>query len=359
MKPRSTTVSLLLVALLVVSCSGPGLGSQRPGNPAGPPGSAPQASADLPSSPPSNPAQTPLPAGVLASIAVLHGDAPGGLAVGFGSVWVESHRGTHLYRIDPDSDRVIAQIDLGQEACGVPGIGFGRVWVPPCSDGTRTSVIDPETNQVVGSYQGGIIETVFVDGSVWTSTPTTIDGTFMRIDPTSLQPTATTHVGRWPVLAVEGDGFIWVADGDPLDPSRGSISKVDPATGLAVATFSTPTPGTYAMLRFAFGALWFKGSDNPRLLRIDPVSGNVTTYMIAGYTGMSQFFDANPVDGLGSLWVRIADGTVARIDPATGTVTGTYPADPAGGGGEVAVAFGSLWVANFATDTIWRVRIQG
>ncbi len=357
MMPRSMTISLMVVALLGVACSGPGLGSHPSGSPAVP-GSAPQASAELRSSAPSNPAQTPLPAGVLASIAVQHGDAPGGLAIGFGSVWVESHRGTYLYRIDPDSDRIVAQIDLGQEACGVPGIGFGRVWVPPCSDGTRTSVIDPDTNQVVGTYEGGIIETVFVDGSVWTSTPTTIDGTFLRIDPTSLQPIATTHVGRWPVVAVEGDGFIWVADGDP-DPSRGSISKVDPMTGLAVATLSTPDPGAGAMLRFAFGALWFKGSDNPRLLRIDPVSGSVTTYMIAGYEGMSQFFDANPVDGLGSLWMRIADATVARIDPATGRVTGTYPADPAGGGGEVAVAFGSLWVANFATDTIWRVRIQG
>ena len=99
MMPRSMTVVLLIVAVLGVSCSGPGPGSQRPGSPTVPADSAPQASAEVRSSAPSNAAETPLPAGVLASIAVQHGDAPGGLAIGFGSIWVESHRGTYLYRI--------------------------------------------------------------------------------------------------------------------------------------------------------------------------------------------------------------------------------------------------------------------
>jgi hypothetical protein len=40
----------------------------------------------------------------------------------------------------------------------------------------------------------------------------------------------------------------------------------------------------------------------------------------------------------------------------TGRLIRRYPADPRGDGGFPAVGFGSLWVVNFHTDTVWRVR---
>ena len=39
-------------------------------------------------------------------------------------------------------------------------------------------------------------------------------------------------------------------------------------------------------------------------------------------------------------------------------VIGTYPADGLAGGGFITVGMGSLWVANFATDTVWRDRVS-
>jgi streptogramin lyase len=96
----------------------------------------------------------------------------------------------------------------------------------------------------------------------------------------------------------------------------------------------------------------------PDLLKIDPASGRVRTYMIPGYRPLTQLYGIAPVEGLGSLWMRIGDGIVVQVAPTNGKVLATYPADPAGGGGDVAVAYGSLWVANFGTDTVWRVQIQ-
>ncbi len=54
--------------------------------------------------------------------------------------------------------------------------------------------------------------------------------------------------------------------------------------------------------------------------------------------------------------MRTSGKTVTRIDPATGTVVGSYPAT--GGGGGLAIAYGSLWVANANADTTWREPIH-
>jgi streptogramin lyase len=274
-------------------------------------------------------------------------------------VWVTSHRGTLFYRIDPSTDKVVAQIDIGHEVCGQPGIGFGRLFVPPCGDTTETTAIDPATNQVVGTFFGGPSEMAIADGSIWTSLMNGPKGAYVRIDPASLNPMATTDVGGNTDQAVYGAGFIWLADIDGnTGKYGGTITKIDPATGHVVATFSTPDPGTDAWLTFAFGSLWLNGDDGPDLLKIDPKTGNVTTYQIPGYVGMTQIFETELTEGLGSLWMRMSDGTVGRVDPTNGRLLATYPADPAGGGGEAAVGFGSLWVANFGTDTVWRIRIQ-
>jgi len=64
------------------------------------------------------------------------------------------------------------------------------------------------------------------------------------------------------------------------------------------------------------------------------------------------------VAGAGSVWVRISDTKIARIDPKTGKEIGTYPAAAAGGGGGIAVAFRSLWVANGGLGNVWRTRVH-
>lgn len=343
-------VLVTAAALLLGACGATPPSEQTGASPA----ALPAASTASPSVA-STPRPTALPEGVLASIPLEAGSAPSAVVAGFGSIWVESHRGTLLYRIDPSTDKVIAEVDVGQESCGMPGIGFGRVWLMPCDTGTRTMIVDPGTNQVVGSFEGGSGgQMAFADGSAWT-TSRTLDGTFLRIDPTTLKTTSTMSAGQGDDSIVAGASFLWLTDS-----TSSGISKADPVSGRVVATISSPNAGRYAWLTFAFGSLWLKGADNPDLHRIDPASGKATTYTIAGWTGgLTQLYEIFPAEGLGSLWLRIANGSVVRVDPTDGRVVATFPADPAGGGGWVAVAFGSLWVANFGSDTVWRVRIEG
>ena len=104
------------------------------------------------------------------------------------------------------------------------------------------------------------------------------------------------------------------------------------------------------------GALWIKGYRSGALVRMDLKTHEFTVYQVPGYAQTDGYYDLALTPALGSLWFRISNSSVVRFDPASGTVTGTYPAGP--GGGAVAVDFGSLWVANFDHDTVWRERLS-
>jgi hypothetical protein len=183
--------------------------------------------------PPSGLSATALPDGVLASIPLHAGDAPSAIAIGFGSLWVETHRGTTIDRIDPTSDKVSASIDVGQQSCGSPGIGFGRVWVTSCGDSAKTVVVDPATNQIVGSFEGGGLSMVFTSDALWI--PDHATGHLLEIDPTSYKVrkdfgASPTGV---PAFVLASGGFIWLVEiaGDHLG---GTFAKIDPATRLHV-----------------------------------------------------------------------------------------------------------------------------
>ena len=75
-----------------------------------------------------------------------------------------------------------------------------------------------------------------------------------------------------------------------------------------------------------------------------------------GLTKQTQNWDLYIDAADGAIWLRTSDDSIARIDTRTREVVATYPAS--GGGGDMALAFGSLWVANFADDTLWRIGID-
>jgi YVTN family beta-propeller protein len=294
-----------------------------------------------------------LPSGVLASIAVDKGSAPNPVATGFGSVWVATHRSNTLYRIDPQTDKVSARIDLGQSTCGPIAIASGRVWTGFCDDSTKELAVDPTTNQVVGSLQASEV-IGDLDGSLWA---TSVDSTqLLEVDPTTLRTKlAIAAPGDEGVI---GGGYVWNAD-ENVDTNAysGVISKVDPATGAVLAQLHTPTTDLGMGMVYDDGLLWLKGPADKFLVRVDTSTGESTEVMLAGFAQMTDFGDDTPVIASGSLWVRTASGVVSRLSPSTGEPSATFPGDPNAQGGEIAVGFGSLWMSNFDSDTVWRVRI--
>ena len=297
-----------------------------------------------------------LPEGVLASISVGGAFGPTGLAAAGGSLWVQSHLGYEVAQIDPSTNRIVRTVDIGQVSCGLPLAAFDDVLMMPCADGmTSTVVVDGRSGSVRGAIEdaGGGSVTVGA-GSVWI--PKYDETALKRIDPETLKP---QHVINLNSSQVAFDGhFVWsLPRVEEAAGNRIELSKIDPSANRVVASYRIPSM-TEPFMTYGFGALWFKAPDTPLLYRFDVSTGNITTTDLDEWEALTEFYDQPPADGEKSIWLRAADGVVVRIDPANGQVVARYAADPLGGGGHPLVAFGSLWVANFGSNSVWREQIR-
>jgi len=340
------TVALAAGALLLAGCS------------AGQPGRLPPTASTTASPTLAAQAQTPtasptqLPPGVLASIPLDSGSAPSIAAVGFGAVWVGAHRANTLYRINP-ARGTVQRIDLGQSTCGPIRVGLGRVFTGACDGSTKTMVVNPATNQVVASFDGGEAYG-FTPGVIWTGDPN--GNRTLLLDSTTYKVITTL-----PVPGIEGllvGGYVWVADENLDGVYDGTIAKIDPASHKVVQHVRTEPTGPYMYMTYSDGALWLHGAGDGFLIRVDMATGRSGIVMETGVSDLSDFGDQPLVSGQGSLWVRASASTVEQLDGRTGALVGSYPADPQSPGGWPAVGFGSLWVVNFDSDTVWRVRTR-
>jgi DNA-binding beta-propeller fold protein YncE len=179
--------------------------------------------------------------------------------------------------------------------------------------------------------------------------------------PTPGRVTTTVPVGESPAAVAAGDGVVWVGTS-----GNGTVARVDPASGRVTATLRLG--GRVDGLVQAYGALWVAYADRAVVTRVDPATATVVGEVPVGRHALggdaSTFRLAESIGvGLGAVWVpNSADGTVSRIDPASGVVTATFPVsvriglthlDHAGVG--VAVAGGAVWVTDEYHDRLLRL----
>jgi streptogramin lyase len=313
----------------------------------------------LASSPAASPSPSTLPAGVLASIHLDFGAAPLAAVGGLGSVWVASHRGSSLYRLDPATNTIQQRITFADGQCAPPVFGASLVLVSPCSP--TVAVVDPTTNQVVNNVSGVYGAFTVVDGVPWAVTPSSI----ASLDPLTNKITRSItvvdanprHVSNPGVEAAYGDGAFWAITVADNQSFGGSVVKIDAKTGTVDHVYLTPDPGGYADIQFLDHAVWLKGDDSGRLVKLDAATGKTHVYNLPGFQPLTDYFVMAMGVGMGDLWIRLSSGSVSRFDPVTGTVVAHYPADSSAKGGYVSVYDGSLWVANFDSDTVWRDKI--
>ena len=351
-----------IVAGAVVAIVASGCGSS-PASGSSPAGGATPSVGPIPSTPaPALPETGPLPAGVLASIPV---DSASGIGFGFGSVWIGSHRSNLLTRIDPATGKVTAQIDTGMvSSCGTVGIGFGRVWVSGCDDDPEFVAVDPLTNQVVGRIPHTGLSVGFGAGSAWIGSVAAAGGPgpsmAYRLNPKTLAVQARFKLPGSGVAVCAGSA--WVAD-----EANGTVARIDPATNKVIAVIPAGLPGADGTTAvFAAGYLWvYPGFFNPpaadkhdnKIWRIDPHGDTVTEKTLPGLSHLHPAFTTGQfATGMGSLWLRGYGTAVYRYDARTLRLIGAYPADSAAIG-MMEPGFGSLWVSNMDTSTLWRDRL--
>ena len=341
----SGAIAAVVIPLLLPSCSSGG--SAHAAN---------QSVVGRTSSSAGSPAPTPstLPAGVLNVVQLDPGAAPSGMVAGFGSLWINAHRREELYRVDPKTNKVIATLPV-DDCCSTPAVGAGYVWA-------GTQVIDPGTNRVVGTLPASVFGAfAVIDGFPWAYAPNAL----ASIDPTTFRVVRTVKVNANarkvsdPDIGVAyGDGAFWVIRvGDETGAFGGVVVKVDPRTGKVLRTYHPPDPGVGADIQFLDHAIWLKGDDSGRLVKLDTRTGASHVYQLPGWKPLTSFYPQTIALGYGDLWIRNSSDEIVRFRPRTGRVVDVYPGSPSGHGGLTAIAFGSVWVANFDDDTVWRDRI--
>jgi hypothetical protein len=169
------------------------------------------------------------------------GRSVGGVAYGFGSLWVstggEGEPG-RLRRFDPQSGASIgAPIELSTSPGGEVLAAAGSVWVADPGHVTR---IDPVTGQVIGVVPlPGVLAMAEGDGGVWVA-----DEAGAEFIDARWNTVGATVVTASPAHAIAvGDGSVWVAD------SQG-ITVIDPrtmsASGVSIAV-SDSNPNAIAI----------------------------------------------------------------------------------------------------------------
>lgn len=226
---------------------------------------------------------------------------------GFGSLWVVDCASQRLFRFELATGRRLSAIKLpfsGIQQEGSVAAGGGGVFVV-AAGGVEIARVDPRTNRVAGTFTG---------------------------------PEGAAGV-RY------GFGSLWVTS-----PYGDRVSRLDPRDGSVQATIEVK-PGAF-FLDVGAGAVWVLNNSDSEVLRID-----------AGDNTVSDTIDVSavPVEGGdlavggGSVWARVSDALVARIDPATRQVTERFGTPK--GSGSVDADADAVWISAHDVFAVYRVPI--
>ena len=302
---------------------------------------------------PTAPTLVPVPVTPTASVPMT---GPIGLATDGQVAWVLTATG-RVVRIDPATNKAGAGIQLGATTDLYNGIAVDRngVWATDWDTNTLYRV-NSTTGKVVASIQVGVApKGVLATGTaVWVAD--THGGAVLRIDPATNKVVATIAVGptgnSGPNWLASGLGSIWVGI-----PNASTVVRIDPVTNAIQATIAVPaavTPcGGFAITATA---VWIPSCDgSPTMARIDPATNTaVATVNLRGRAYTPAVIDGAP-------WVSLdtspsVPGSLARVAPATNAVDlELSPGIDFGGGGDMVVAAGSVWVIDGGHDRVLRL----
>jgi DNA-binding SARP family transcriptional activator/streptogramin lyase len=136
---------------------------------------------------------------------------------------------------------------------------------------------------------------------------------------------------RLPVLAVMA--VIAVAAVVGIDLAKGTKAQPRPLIRAAPigATLALPQPSCCG---FGFNALWGVGHHDDILRRVDPATGTVT-----GSWHVADYQSGVPLAAAGSVWIPSAAGDLIRFDPVRHKVVARIPVS----GAEMAFAYLKIW----------------
>jgi YVTN family beta-propeller protein len=287
-------------------------------------------------------ARSAAPAGRVVGQPIRVGDAPSGLTVGIGSIWVANTGDETVMRIDPRSGEVVGRpIGVGEDPRLLAFAG-DALW-SASFDGDDILRINPRNSAVEARIRVGDspVGMAVAPGAVWVANHD--DDTVVRVDPaTNTLVGRPIRVGQGPSALAWSEGAVWVSNVED-----DTVSRVDPGSRREVARVRV---GDAPMgLSAGEGAIWVANSQAGTVTRIDPFTNRVVRTLRVGRG--PGFLKA----GGGMVWVpNSRDGTLSRIDPRTNRLVGR-PVRVGGRPERVAVGEGSVWATIPDRDAVVRV----
>jgi len=232
------------------------------------------------------------------------GKAPcSGLAAAFGTLWVPNCGDSTVTRLDLKDGKVQATFPLTiADSEGGVATGAGSFWILTDKQGTLARV-DPATNKVVAEIYvaAGSYAVAFGGNAVWVTS--TEKNLLTRVNAQTNVVEETIPVGPKPRFLTVGEGAVWT-----LNQGDGSITRVDIKTNKVVATIEAGLPGGGGEISAGEGSIWATVFEYP-ITRVDPTTNKVAQQFV-GEGG-----DSIRAGG-GWVWLtNIRAGTVWRIDP--------------------------------------------
>ncbi len=265
-----------------------------------------------------------------ATVTISTGVNPAGVAVN-DFAWVANAGEGTVSKVDLRTNRPVARISVG-DPHGLAGCDSHNVHQTPHGD---FRIRNCDLPKAVAATRG----------AVWAGRGDT--QSLVRIDPVSNRVVASIPVGVEPWYIAASDTAVWLTDW-----RTNTVVRVDPATNRAVATIPNLPAGPTG-IAIAPGGVWVASSRADTLTRIDPTTNQAANAVATDLVPLPVLY------AYGSIWVRNefreGNGTVQRVDPATGQVVATIPVGPdigRDGLDGLAALDGGVWVAGLDMERI-------
>jgi virginiamycin B lyase len=258
------------------------------------------------------------------------------------AVWISNKPKDTVARLDPKTNEVAATIPVGKRPCSGLAAGFGSLWVPNCGDETisrvdlKSGAVSATIRTRIGNTEGSIVTGA---SSVWMI----IDakGTLARFDPATNAVVAEISVAPGSYGLAFGEDAVWVTSTE-----RNLVSRIDPHTNLVAETIAVGKAPRF--IAAGGGAVWTLNQGDGSVSRIDPKTNKVVATIEVGVPGGG----GDIAVGEGSVWVTSFEFPLSRIDPSTNAVAQQFFGK---GGDAVRVGLGSVWLSNLEAGTVWRI----
>jgi virginiamycin B lyase len=259
------------------------------------------------------------------------------------AVWAASTGPFALWRIDPQTNRIVVRVNLPGEACSGLAAGFGSIWVPICGKKSVLVRVDTTKNSVSATLpiapagpEGGITTS---DDGVWMATDK--NGTLARIDPSTNLVKQEVSLPSGSYNPIFSEGVVWVTQVE-----GNLLTAVESATGKVLESVAVgPNP---RFLVVGGGSVWTLNQGDGTVSRVDAKTRKLIANIQVGIpgTGGDIGYGANAV------WPTVFDVPLTRIDAASNKVVRQWVGK---GGDSLRCGFDSIWIADYKKALLSRI----